>query len=170
MQTKTIGATQWTARGGGVAIQLGAESAELDRAALRELMGFLREALEEGVNERHAARVPVFASSGVTAVIHTDTGEHPATLRNISLTGALLDCATVMNHGLKTGGQARLHLSFEGESLDLQVEVQRRAGTGFGLHFPESLRDGELSPSPVLERLVATLQDRHARRLHRAAE
>lgn len=137
-----------------------------DRGGIRELMELLRDVLEAGLDERHGSRVPVLSSTGVSAHIMLDGQLIPVNVRNISLSGMLIDPPAGDLHELSIGQELTVTLDFEEVRLNrLRALVQRRAGTAFGLYFPDCVDGDELNPPPILARIVRELQQRQAARL-----
>jgi hypothetical protein len=98
----------------------------LNQEQLRKFIRFSRESLQSELDQRNTQRGSVSPSSALRILFSTPGGKIPVAVRNVGLSGALVDLP-------KNGPLKSLAL---------------------GIHFPSCVQEGELTPPPSLIRIV----------------
>jgi hypothetical protein len=132
----------------------------LDSEGIKELMDFLRSCVINEFNQRKAFRVPVFPSSGLSARLRISQKSCSVTPKNISLAGIFVEFPYGDTPDLDEDSDIELTIKLESKSLTLRGIVRRREANGYGILFPECLRDGEVHPPDSLRQMVMELQRR----------
>jgi len=132
----------------------------LDSDGIEELMDFLRSCVVNEFNQRKAFRIPVFPSSGLSARLRISQKTWSVTPKNISLTGIFVEFPYGDTPGLEKDSDVELTIQLESKALTLRGIVRRREANGYGILFPECLRDGEVYPPDSLRQMVMELQKR----------
>jgi len=103
---------------------------------------------------RMAVRLPVPDHVPMKVMVRTDTSNHVAVGRDISLCGALVELTDAHPPVLDAGQRVVVEASLGEQSLTLPAIVRRRAPPLYGLYFPDSVKEGRLAPPIALRRLV----------------
>jgi len=133
-------------------------SIELDLPGVGKLMDFLRSCTVNRFNRRRAFRIPVEPSAGLRVEVELDGVTHAATTGDVSFTGILLEPDDAGALDLSVGQVIGVTLRLGDDSVTLKSSVRRQALDGFGVHFMDSLRAGEVDPVPELAQLMAKLE------------
>ena len=133
-------------------------SLKLDQ--VEKLVNFVSSIDENEFNRRLAYRVPIFASSGVTAQIRMRTEWIHVKPVNLSLTGMFVEVSPDCAIDLIENRLLEVALEFDGEKSAYTVLVRRREDDGFGLFFTESINGEQIVPLPGIRRIVMELQRR----------
>ncbi|GIV02753.1 MAG: hypothetical protein KatS3mg015_1583 [Fimbriimonadales bacterium] len=108
---------------------------------------------------RSAPRVTVPEEAGIEANLLTGaSGKWPCKVRNLSVSGALLEFDPSRLPELPTGSEAELDLVWDGGHARLLAVVCRRSAPTLAVMFPESVCGDEIRPPMQLETLVKELQ------------
>jgi len=108
---------------------------------------------------RSAPRVSVPEDAGIEANLLTGaSGRWGCRVRNLSVSGALLEFDPSRMPELATGFEAELELVWDGGHARLLAVVCRRSGATVAVMFPESVCGDEIRPPMHLDTLVRDLQ------------
>jgi len=130
----------------------------LERNGVEELIDFVTTLAGTDFNRRQAFRVPVWGSSGLSAVMRKGQEETPVTPIDLSFTGMLVRIPADANLEPALDDHVDITLEFEGEKSTYHAIVRRRTELTCGLFFPETIVDGELEPPDNLLRIAMELQ------------
>ena len=103
---------------------------------------------------RMAVRLPVPDHVPLTVRVRTETNNHSAIGRDISLCGALVELTEEHPPILDAGQRVVVDASLGERTLTLPAIVRRRAPPLYGLYFPDSVKEGQLDPPAALRNLV----------------
>ena len=133
-------------------------SFSLDRDGVEELIDYVTTLAGSAFSRRTAFRVPVWDSSGLSAVMREGQTESPVTPIDLSVTGMLARLPAEANIDASLDDHVEVTLDFEGQKSTYRAVVRRRDENTCGLLFPETIKDGELDPPDNLLRVVMELQ------------
>ena len=132
----------------------------LDANSLPEIIEFLSSHRSSAAERRIGFRVPIASlcestrsKFGISFEIAGNITE--ATAIDVSITGVQVDC---VDHDVKVGDSFPATLKYEDKTAIIGAKVVRIDGSRFCLHFPSSLRDGELDPPEALMKVYRALE------------
>jgi len=102
------------------------------------------------------ADLPEHTQRRITAAITLGEQTSPATVVDLSLTGMLI---ADLDLGVEVGDTVTAAIEYEGRSAVLEGAVVREVDRGsVGIHFPESVKEGEFDPPTPLSNLHRRLE------------
>lgn len=102
------------------------------------------------------ADLPEHAQRHITTAITLGEQTSPATVVDLSLSGMLI---ADLDLGVKVGDTVKVTMTYEGRTAVLEGAVVRDVDRGsVGIHFPESVREGEFDPPIPLSNLHRKLE------------
>ena len=141
----------------------------LDEAGVRELIGFATSLTGSEFNQRVSFRIPLWNSCGLSVQIRKDKFERLVTPTNISLTGIFVELRSDDWLEMAMDDELEVILDFDGEIQSCRGVVRRCELNGYGVFFPESMKEEQLDPPQKITRIVMELQRRsmvrHAQRV-----
>lgn len=113
-------------------------------------------------DRRRAFRVPKVL--GLQATLHMGDRAWPVPVKNLSVLGALVELPDAVADILPDRATYTLALDTGEGACRTPARIARRARGGVALHFPGSLRLGEVRPKPDLARMVRVAELRWLRK------
>lgn len=102
------------------------------------------------------ADLPEHTQRRITAAISLDKQRSPATVVDLSLSGMLI---ADLDLDVKIGDTVTAAIEYDGRTAVLEGAIVRAVDRGsVGIHFPESLKDGEFDPPVPLSNLHRRLE------------
>ncbi len=102
------------------------------------------------------ADLPEHTQRKISTAITLGQQTSPATMVDLSLSGMLI---ADLDLGVKVGDTVKVSLEYDGRSAVLEGAVVRAVDRGsVGIHFPESIREGEFDPPIPLSNLHRRLE------------
>ena len=132
----------------------------LDHDGIKERMDFFRSSTINESNQRKSFRIPVLPSSGLSARLRISQKTWSVTPKNISLTGIFVEFPHGDTPGLEKDSDVDLTIQLNSKAVTLRGVVRRRKANGYGILFPECLRDKEVCPPESFRNMVMELQRR----------
>ena len=108
---------------------------------------------------RSVFRIPLIEDHGLEVRVVLDEGRAVvADGVDISIAGTQVQFPPEEDPQLRVGDVVGIELCHGLRSIQLNGLVRRRADAGYGFSFPGCMTEGELSPRPELQEMVAILQ------------
>ncbi len=108
---------------------------------------------------RSVFRIPLIADHGLEVRVVLEEGRAVVARGvDISVAGVQVEFDRADDPGLSVGDVVGIELCHGARSVQLNGLVRRHADSGYGFSFPGCMTEGELSPRPELQEMVATIQ------------
>ena len=133
---------------------------QLDADDVGKLIEFLSDYARSELTQRSSFLVPVSPASGLTVTLKRGQTAYSVTPRNISVMGIFVEFSSADVSDLPRDAVLEITLAFEERTVSLRGVVNRREANGYGIVFPESIRQEELDPPLPLVEIVMELQRR----------
>ena len=132
-------------------------SFSLKSSAMFDLIEYLRSFKVDDTQRRNAFRVPLTTSSDLSVMLGYKDKSCSVKPLNISFTGILIEFGGDV-YDLAIGAEVILTLKSGDNTEKISGKIMRRDGNQYGIFFPTTVVDNEVTPPDYLRSIVLNLE------------
>ena len=132
-------------------------SFSLKSSAMFDLIEYLRSFKVDDTQRRNAFRVPLTTSSDLSVMLGYRDKSCSVKPLNISLTGILIEFGGDV-YDLAIGAEVNLTIKSGDKTENISGKIMRRDGNQYGIFFPTTVVDNEVTPPDHLRSIVLKLE------------